>query len=45
MRPCQIGPLKFLNLKYDKLQLDMLNFKSTSTGKLILEKDKTRQTW
>ena len=45
MRACQIGPLKFLNPKYDVLQLDILNFESTSTGKLILEKDKTCQTW
>ena len=35
--------LKFLNLEYEVLQLDVSNFKST--GRLILEKDKTHQTW
>ena len=38
-----MGPLKFLNLKYEVLQLDISNFEST--GRLILETDKTCQTW
>ena len=33
-----MGLLKFVNLKYEVLQLDISNFKST--GRLILEKDK-----
>ena len=37
-----MGPLKFLNLKYEVLQLDTSNFRST--GRLILEIDKTCQT-
>ena len=37
------GPSKFLNLKYEVLQQDISNFKST--GRLILEKDKTYKTW
>ena len=35
--------LKFLNLKYEVLKQDIPNFKST--GRLILETDKTCQTW
>ena len=42
-RPCQKGLLKILNLKYEVLQLDISNFKSTRW--LILEKDKAFQTW
>ena len=42
-RPCQMGLLKFLNVKFEVLQLDISNFKST--GRLILEKDTTYQTW
>ena len=38
-----MDPLKFLNLEYEVLQLYISNFKST--GRLILEKDKTCQTW
>ena len=38
-----MGPSKFLNLKYEVLQLHISNFEGT--GKLILEKDKTCQTW
>ena len=38
-----MGPLKFLHLEYEVLQLDISNLKST--GRLILEKDKTCQTW
>ena len=37
-----MGPLKFLNLYYEALQLDITNFKRT--GRLIQEKDKTCQT-
>ena len=37
-----MGPLKFLNLKNEVLQLDITNFKSIV--KLILETDKTFQT-
>ena len=37
------GPLNFLNLKYKVLQLNISNFEST--GMLVLEKDKTCQTW
>ena len=40
-----MGLLKFLNLKYEVLQLHISNFKSRPTGRLILEKDKTCQTW
>ena len=36
-------PLKFKNLYYEVLQLDISNFKST--GRLIEEKDKTCLTW
>ena len=36
-----MGSLKFLNLKYEVLQLHISNFKST--GRFILEKDKTCQ--
>ena len=39
-----MGPLKFLNLKYKVFQLDISNFKSTGTGRLILKNDKTYQT-
>ena len=38
-----MAPLKFQNLNYKVLQLDISNFKST--GRLIEEKDKTYQTW
>ena len=38
-----MGLLKFLNLKYEVLQLDISNLKST--GRLILEKNETCQTW
>ena len=38
-----MGLLIFLNLKYEVLQLDISNFKST--GRLILEKNRTCQTW
>ena len=37
------GPLKFLYLFYEALQLDISNPKST--GRLRLEKKKTLQTW
>ena len=38
-----MGPLKILNLKSVVLQQDISNFKSTN--RLILEKDRTFQTW
>ena len=38
-----MGPLKFLNSKYEVLQQGMSNFKNT--GRIILEKDETCQTW
>ena len=38
-----MGLLKFLNLKYEVLQLDVSNFKSSC--RLTLEKDITCQTW
>ena len=37
------GSLKFLNLYYEVLQLEISNLKSTD--RLIQEKDKTCQTW
>ena len=40
-----MGSLKFQNFYYEVLQLDISNFTSTGGGRLIREKDKTRQTW
>ena len=36
-----MGPPIFLNFFYEVLQLDISNFKSTGSGRLIYEKDKT----